>query len=57
MWGNGSNGVYIGNDLGKPASMPVFSASIVQGAGGSAAWNPTFATNSLSFNTSRNNFV
>lgn len=53
LWGNGSNGVYIGNDLGQPASVPLFSSSIVQGSGGSAAWNQNFATNTgLSWNTS-----
>jgi predicted outer membrane repeat protein len=44
LWSNGSSNVFNGNDLGKPLSVPVFSASIVQGAGGSGAWNPSFGT-------------
>ncbi|MCA9875207.1 MAG: hypothetical protein KC441_16165, partial [Anaerolineales bacterium] len=52
LWNNGSSGVYIGNDLGQPASVPVFSSSIVQGAGGSTAWNPTFGDAGYYYNTS-----
>lgn len=56
VWGNssgqGSNNAYIGNDLNRPASVPVFSASIVQGSGGSAAWNPTFGDAGYNYNTS-----
>ncbi|MCB0212487.1 MAG: right-handed parallel beta-helix repeat-containing protein [Anaerolineae bacterium] len=52
LWNNGSSGVYIGNDLGQPASVPVFSASIVQGSGGSTAWNPTFGDAGYYYNVS-----
>jgi predicted outer membrane repeat protein len=44
LWGNGSSNVVNINDVGKPISVPVFSSSLVQGSGGSGAWNPSFGT-------------